>query len=1355
MDYHSVDCLDGEHGVGGEKDVIMSTRLRHTQRVKQKLEEKLQNLISQEDKLHSTIRDHVAKAAHRCQQILDTGSTSDFLSHYGKVAQMLEAASNTIDLLTISAEELIESTGFDDLTIDETLSWSTDKSILESTVLQSDSSVQIHHENECKESRSVHKSTYTSPVDKTDLNEHVTVAIGNKEAKGSATESCEKLNAQGDICDKNTETNDSSNTTDNRDNCANIINEVVKKSVEKYSQFEEELCGQLNQDVDQSTVCDNKSLPNKNILKSFEDFTNDIDTDIDGLSSVTCSSFKPKSFNDDSIDSRGKDSPGRQSSNNEVKSKQEVCDTNNDKTIDLTDDRSDKGTRSRQNSESHYLMPCRLLSGKVTPVIMGEIVSPWCFFVQICGPQLMTMMEKICEYMRYTGLRDSPMVDVCIGSLCLAKYYRDAIYYRAYVTEIYKSSGSTVSEVDVFFLDYGNRERVKIKDTRLLPQQFMVLPSQAICCALAEIMPCNKYCVWAEDDINLFRKYASGPSLSCLPQAIRTSSPMIPQIVQLTLNYPVPSMKPLPDGSYPLNEFSIGDLMIQAKRARHVGLPEQVGLLVKSGEGANEVSILKHLSVNAGTESDICITEVEDNKSECGKLTNKSKKIESNNNDEKVEKGKNELNSNVKNEGAKPKMPRAENVKKKVVETQQEVPKSNKQEEDKNTENVAQVVNSESEVSSNLEAKHESKLNGSNKSEPSETESQVAENKVHDIPSGGNGSRGQLDKIREEITENGSLDAQSSVMSATSSDFQLDQKSVFNDLQYDMDSLQFNPQGQGVMLSHVKTPHEFYVHIISQQCGEALDDLMKNLNTMFEKANCRKLSRLSKKFQPEVNKLCCAQFLKDNNFYRGIIKGTESENTNLKGLILVHYIDYGDEEWLPRARIFPLPQQFCKIPRLALQCNLVYIKPVPDESGEPVTWSEKSIQKFIEISGLEKTLHMHVVHGNLQDMKHCDPSQDIPSLGVLLVDYTGQEDICINIDLINEGVADFDPTPIKGRTDHLAKTDNGTSNAMDVWNPMAEDFFSQRNSYKIDTDDIGVATTGYKADDEEKICKFFSSGRECWRGDRCPYRHIQVHSGVTHDRDEVYAICDVHEDHLPVADSWVAIEITTILTPSHFYAVLPFGNRSLDKTISKSDNSQDERMGVSGQDETLDDLLAALSHEYSKRPTHDNTMWTKAIGEMVVARFTYDQQWYRARVLTVSEDKIRVFYVDFGNTEWLPEEEICDIKPEFLHLPFQAVECFLNIETKDNDTWSQQSKTEFNQLVDGKTLIAHVQKRSFNGCLWIDLYDTTTDDDINVGDIMVEKGLAKIVNVPIDIQQSSNTDSTKSSISADEVLIPG
>lgn len=67
---------------------------------------------------------------------------------------------------------------------------------------------------------------------------------------------------------------------------------------------------------------------------------------------------------------------------------------------------------------------------------------------------------------------------------------------------------------------------------------------------------------------------------------------------------------------------------------------------------------------------------------------------------------------------------------------------------------------------------------------------------------------------------------------------------------------------------------------------------------------------------------------------------------------------------------------------------------------------------------------------------------------------------------------------------------------------------------------------------------------------------MYLSSGVTHEQDEVYAITDTQGDYLPSAGSWVAMEITTILSPNHFYAILPLGNKSLDQSVSKSEQSE-------------------------------------------------------------------------------------------------------------------------------------------------------------------------------------------------------
>jgi hypothetical protein len=55
---------------------------------------------------------------------------------------------------------------------------------------------------------------------------------------------------------------------------------------------------------------------------------------------------------------------------------------------------------------------------------------------------------------------------------------------------------------------------------------------------------------------------------------------------------------------------------------------------------------------------------------------------------------------------------------------------------------------------------------------------------------------------------------------------------------------------------------------------------------------------------------------------------------------------------------------------------------------------------------------------------------------------------------------------------------------------------------------------------------------------------------------------------------------------------------------------------------------------------------------------------------------MKVFYVDFGNKEFVADTSIRNIDPQFLHLPFQALECFLvDIEpVGGKDRFTQEAK---------------------------------------------------------------------------------
>ena len=46
------------------------------------------------------------------------------------------------------------------------------------------------------------------------------------------------------------------------------------------------------------------------------------------------------------------------------------------------------------------------------------------------------------------------------------------------------------------------------------------------------------------------------------------------------------------------------------------------------------------------------------------------------------------------------------------------------------------------------------------------------------------------------------------------------------------------------------------------------------------------------------------------------------------------------------------------------------------------------------------------------------------------------------------------------------------------------------------------------------------------------------------------------------------------------------------------------------------------------------------IGDLLAAPFSYDNMWYRVRVLGFEGDKVDVYYVDFGDSEYLEKSQL-------------------------------------------------------------------------------------------------------------------
>lgn len=95
----------------------------------------------------------------------------------------------------------------------------------------------------------------------------------------------------------------------------------------------------------------------------------------------------------------------------------------------------------------------------------------------------------------------------------------------------------------------------------------------------------------------------------------------------------------------------------------------------------------------------------------------------------------------------------------------------------------------------------------------------------------------------------------------------------------------------------------------------------------------------------------------------------------------------------------------------------------------------------------------------------------------------------------------------------------------------------------------------------------------------------------------------------------------------------------------------------------LDVLVEQMTDYYRKKDNRDSHILQGVNkGDLVAAVFSYDDKWYRAEVLNImidQPDQAEVYFVDYGDVDRVPVEDLFELRTDFLRLHFQAIECFL------------------------------------------------------------------------------------------------
>ncbi|XP_074641584.1 RING finger protein 17-like [Tubulanus polymorphus] len=145
------------------------------------------------------------------------------------------------------------------------------------------------------------------------------------------------------------------------------------------------------------------------------------------------------------------------------------------------------------------------------------------------------------------------------------------------------------------------------------------------------------------------------------------------------------------------------------------------------------------------------------------------------------------------------------------------------------------------------------------------------------------------------------------------------------------------------------------------------------------------------------------------------------------------------------------------------------------------------------------------------------------------------------------------------------------------------------------------------------------------------------------------------------------------------------------------------------------------------------------IGDLVLASFTQDDQWYRARVIstlqelsdTIPAGSVEVVYFDFGNKEFVPLERIIAMPKKYMRDPEYGILCSLVdiVPAEKSTKWSQEAIDTFDKMTGSNSTMILTVHSYENNLLYIDLSKPPNDDipddrPVSVRDALVFMELA-------------------------------
>ncbi|XP_075161828.1 staphylococcal nuclease domain-containing protein 1 [Haematobia irritans] len=156
----------------------------------------------------------------------------------------------------------------------------------------------------------------------------------------------------------------------------------------------------------------------------------------------------------------------------------------------------------------------------------------------------------------------------------------------------------------------------------------------------------------------------------------------------------------------------------------------------------------------------------------------------------------------------------------------------------------------------------------------------------------------------------------------------------------------------------------------------------------------------------------------------------------------------------------------------------------------------------------------------------------------------------------------------------------------------------------------------------------------------------------------------------------------------------------------------------------LDTLMAKLHADFQSNPPIAGA-YTPKRGDLCAAQFSADNQWYRAKVERVQDNKAHVLYIDYGNKEIVPFTRLASLPSGFTsEKPFATEYALALIQLPQDNEDKEEAWRAFSDDVLNRKLQINIELKSGTGPALATIHDPSTN--IDIGKQLVSDGLVLV-----------------------------